>query len=490
MGVLGIGLGTAVVDPDGRRPPVFVQERESRSPYRLDLREVAEFVEKGLVKAGAPVTCWSFGQPQHDWPRFTLCRLASDRTNWPATISSSADNATCVTTRAWRNRRVPPPAIRRRLGRPSHPDPALVEFYGTEMQIVLVIFAISTVLGAWAGWRRSPLYSHKITAKLVGIFLLIVVAVMGMAAIVNGPVSLSPVAQGILAAAGIVVVATGATGLIIRTTDSHVAQLPSSVRVLTVERHKVQRWIWRTIAYLLICAAAALAFPAWNWLPLVLGSLVLLGCGPMLMGFYMRARRLDLGMSQVVAVSWAHWQYTPAQWEVWARNQLEWERSLNGPGVWKQDGWKLVKAILLMVALFALGSLMAGGSLREKIAITAGLTGFILVAVLSAGWFGRGIAGRHYRRLRAAPPEAYFGDEGVFCNGEFAPWILSGSYLIEATAPRDPPARVVLVFQTFNGSSSVKVARRVPIPEGREADVAVLQQKLRERCPKAAVRLA
>ena len=34
---------------------------------------------------------------------------------------------------------------------------------------------------------------------------------------------------------------------------------------------------------------------------------------------------------------------------------------------------------------------------------------------------------RQYRRMLSAPPEAYLGDEGLFCNGEYSQWIFSGS---------------------------------------------------------------
>jgi hypothetical protein len=130
------------------------------------------------------------------------------------------------------------------------------------MQLFLIIFAILTIVGGWAGWRRSPLYSHKITLQLLGIFVLLVGAILGLSmAITSGSIARSPVAQGILLGIVIIGIATGATGLIIHTTDSHVAQLPPTVRVLTAQRHKVQRWIWRTVTYLAISGATMLAFP-------------------------------------------------------------------------------------------------------------------------------------------------------------------------------------------------------------------------------------
>lgn len=356
------------------------------------------------------------------------------------------------------------------------------------MEIILVVFSILTIVGAWAGWRRSPLYSAKITLQVVGYFLLIVAAMVGASlGILNGPISHSPAAQAILGGITILAVGIGATGLIIRATDAHVAQLPPSVRLVTIHRQKIQRWIWRIVVYLLISGVAALALPSsWSWLPLTLGILVLVGCGPMLMALYMRARRLDRGMTAVTAAPWVHWQYTPAQWEAWAKRQLEWERSHMSTFYWKRDWRKLRVAFIV----FAVGAVFVPyRGVGEKTAVFAGCSALVALIASSVNWSNRAGCERHYQRLMRAPPESYFGDEGVFCNGEYSQWTFSGSYLLEATAPRDPSACVQLVFQNFNGTSSTKEIKRVPIPESGEANLAILQRKMREQCRTASVHL-
>ena len=355
------------------------------------------------------------------------------------------------------------------------------------MQIFLPIFAILTIIGAWTGWRRSPLYSVKITLQLVGAFLLIAAAVgAALMAILNGPISHSPAALGISLVVAIMALTTGASILIIRITDRHVAQLPPSVQLVTIHRRKVHRWIWRTVMFLLIDAGIAL-FPIsiWNAVPAALGVIGLILSVPLLSILYMMARRNDRGMSAVIAAPWTHWQYTPAQWESWAKNQLAWERSKEATLTWRR--WLIL--FLLCAVLFAFGAWFSGGSFRENVVIVAGLLAFVMLLITWASWFGRTNLGRRYHRLLAALPEAWFGDEGLFCNGEYSPWILSGKYLLEATAASDPPARLVLIFQSFNGSTSVSVAQRIPIPEGRMSDVALLQQKLQARCPKAFIHM-
>jgi hypothetical protein len=57
------------------------------------------------------------------------------------------------------------------------------------VQIVILIFAFCAFAGSWAARRRSPLYSHKTTIKLIGAFLLTAGAIAGgTVAILNGAI--------------------------------------------------------------------------------------------------------------------------------------------------------------------------------------------------------------------------------------------------------------------------------------------------------------
>ncbi len=358
------------------------------------------------------------------------------------------------------------------------------------MQFGLLIFAGLTIVGSWMGWRRSPLYSLKTTLKMVAAFVGIVAAVAGaMLAIFSGPFEHAPVMQVILALLSVMALTVGASVILIRITDAHVAQLPPQVRLVTLHRHRIAVWGGRFLVYLLVMAAASLVVPAeWLWLPSMLGGFPLLVCGPMLAILYMMARRNDRGMTAVIANPWAHWEYTPEQWQAWAANEMDWERSKETQMSWKGS----VGFVLFCAALFGLGALFAGDGMEEKLVIVGALTALVAGMMVVMLWLQRTNPARRYRRLLAAPCEAYFGDEGLYCNGRYSPWTLSGKYLTEADAisdPKSPPERLVFVFESFNGSSSVKITWRVPVPMDRRADVAVLHQKLRAQCRMAAVRL-
>ncbi len=355
------------------------------------------------------------------------------------------------------------------------------------MQFVILIFAILTIVGAFAGWRKSPLYSLKTTFELIGAFLLIVVVVFGVAlALVNGAISRSPLVQGILGFLAILVLSCGASIFIVQITDKHVAQLPASAKLVSFNRHKIYRWIWRLVVFLLINTAAALVLPSsWQTLPLGLAGFVLVFCGPMLSIAYMMARRNDRGMTSVIANPWAHWQYTPEKWAQWAKKQREWEGAQEKPWSWKG----VLGFNLFCMGLFVLGAFLTGASLQENVLIVSSLTGFIILLTLVAYWFKRTNFDRRYRRLLMAAPETWFGNEGLFCNGIYMPWILSGRYLLKATAANDPLPELSLTFQSFNGTSSTLIIQRIPIPDGHVSDLPMLQEKLRTNCPTASVHL-
>jgi hypothetical protein len=204
---------------------------------------------------------------------------------------------------------------------------------------------------------------------------------------------------------------------------------------------------------------------------------------------YMMARRNDRGMTAVIANPWAHWQYTPEKWAQWAESQRAWEEAQEGPWSWK--GASLF--VLLCVGLFALGTLLTGASLRENVIIVGGLSASLILLTLVAYWFKNTNFDRRYRRLLAAQPETWFGDEGLFCNGAYTPWILSGRYLLKATAainPVDAPPHLTLIFESFNGSSSTQITQPVLVPDGHITDLPMLQQKLKVHCPTASVHLS
>jgi hypothetical protein len=340
---------------------------------------------------------------------------------------------------------------------------------------------------ALIAWRRSPLYSNKTTMKLLGVVMLIAAAVVGLIVTLSlGTQHLSEVGQGIVAVVAILVVTTGSSILLIRVADSHVAQLPPSTSVMSVHRHRVLRWVWRFLIFELMCSAAGWTLPEpWRWLPIGVAGLLLILSGPTLAIFYTMARRNDRSLAAVMAAPWVHWRFSAEEWGAWAESQRIRELALR-----TNAGLKVsVSMVLVCGGLFAVGAAFAGDTLREKVSIVAGLTGLMALMVAAAFAFDRTAAGRHYRRVVSSPPEIYLGEEGVYYEGSFTPWVSSGKYLIEATSTRIAPACIALDFQSFIGGSSRLISLCLPMPSGSFPELATIQAQLGVRCPNASVHL-
>jgi hypothetical protein len=93
--------------------------------------------------------------------------------------------------------------------------------------------------------------------------------------------------------------------------------------------------------------------------------------------------------------------------------------------------------------------------------------------------------------LLKAAPEAYFGRDGLYCNGAYTTW-LADVYLTSASVDQNPPRSLIFLFEKFipspyGGSPTMTINQVVPIPTGGENGIARLQKELTARCTKARV---
>jgi hypothetical protein len=263
--------------------------------------------------------------------------------------------------------------------------------------------------------------------------------------------------------------------------------LPPGSGLCDVHRRKILPAIRSTGVLLIIASAAALLVPSgWSALPLTLGTIVLLIGASVFFPLYLKARRFDRATTALLTDPWIHWEYSQAQWQSWAAIQRLWERAGTRVFLFQRDWSKL---LLPMAILAGASWILDDGGPGEKVSVFLGCVAVFLLAAGLLTWVARNEPEWRYRRMLAARPEAYLGADGIFCSGEYLPWILSGNPLAEAAALRDPPGRLVLSFDAFQGDGTTRVARLIPIPEGCEPDLDSLQQHLRRRCPKATVKL-
>jgi hypothetical protein len=108
----------------------------------------------------------------------------------------------------------------------------------------------------------------------------------------------------------------------------------------------------------------------------------------------------------------------------------------------------------------------------------------------------RHAAQRLAAHLHSAPPDTYFGKEGVFCNGEFCAWRGADVRLLSAALEPGPPQCIELWFEkmlpaAYGNASLTKVRQEVLIAaDAAASDLATLEAALLARCPDAAIKLA
>jgi hypothetical protein len=135
-----------------------------------------------------------------------------------------------------------------------------------------------------------------------------------------------------------------------------------------------------------------------------------------------------------------------------------------------------------------------GGWLFKTLYLAVICIAILAIAVL-AGRGGASHAGKLHAKLMQAAPEAWFGRDGVFCDGVFTQWLSVSVYLVSAAIDQRQPHSLDLRFEKsvpnpYGPTQIVPIHQAVLIPANAEADLARLQQELTARCPKAQIALA
>jgi hypothetical protein len=252
-----------------------------------------------------------------------------------------------------------------------------------------------------------------------------------------------------------------------------------------LHRERLRPWIIGVVVVTCVLAAVAAVRPENASVLWPLTGFVGLIAGSLLLPSYLRARRLDHGLSALLADPWVHWRYPEDQWVAWKAAEA-------GRLDAASQAFDPVKATvpfgLFLVAMWVVIGLSAGTD-DEKLTTIA-----IATVPLTAGfgvvlWSVPGRLRAQRERVAAAPPEALVGAAGIFCEGEFSPLAEWEYHLTSAAISDNPQHRLLLQFRKRDGKSWTDVIRSIPIPEGAAADLARLQGQLREKCPKAAIRI-
>jgi hypothetical protein len=352
----------------------------------------------------------------------------------------------------------------------------------------MVPFCLLLVISGWVAWRNNPLFSARSTLRFLLGFSLTLTAVIGAIYQAAKFTTGHSQAAGFTMMGITVFVSTVAfIWVIILLSTPKTVPLPPNTKMLDLNRRRVSRFAARA---------------GWVLLALTILIIVLHGTARILLGTlggffaflglilwftaYITARHADRCLSIIEANPWLHWTYTPDQWQQWVSTETA-RTPTAETFIWRRDWHKLAWPMLAIAAgvlIFSPGSLWFRGSYVAGIFLL-----FVLIIFLGQR-SDKSAPHRVLAKLSKAPPEAYFGDEGVFADGDFTPWLTVGVFLLSASVDNNAPRSIVLRFSKSVGNTIVQSDLALPLPTDHpDADLATLQQHLSARCPTATINL-
>jgi hypothetical protein len=361
-----------------------------------------------------------------------------------------------------------------------------------------IVFALMAIAGSWVAWRHNPLYSTRSTLRmLVALVLLIAAALFVIVAAIKLTSGRSEGMQlGVMF--GVVVVLTLAMifsiqAVTVPKTARLTSTLPPSAKVLTVFRQSFYKWAKGFLVFVAACGVLCLVLPgAAKFVVLALAGVTLLIGLVLLPVLYVMDRRFDRSLTALELDPWVHWQYSPTQWQQWTGIQVERLKALPTALIWKQH-WVLFVAVSAAIIVSTLT--FAPGSLIERSLIAV----FSCVAVAAllelAAWEARRAPEKLRAKLGNLEPEAYFGHDGLYCNGIFVTWMDMSVYLTSASIDTRQPRSLLfcfdkIVFNPYGPTQTIRINQSVLVPADADRDIARLQKELTQRCPAAQIALA
>jgi hypothetical protein len=359
-----------------------------------------------------------------------------------------------------------------------------------------LIFSVCLIFSAWGAWHRNPTYSGRNTLRTAFIVLLAIAGCVGLIGVgVHLSMNQPPVAMWAILSVTIVAATLTLIFIIVIAAvpkESRPAALPHSVKMVNVYRRKVFTWLKVFVLILLAFALGSLIPGPPRYIALTFGAMTLFLGVILLPVLYYTNRTVDQSISGIELNPWVHWQYSQDQWIQWSNTQADRMAAVPPTFVLTRDWHKFLfpfSIIILGVAFF-----VPGGWLWKTIYVASVCIAILFIAVMS-GRGGASGSDKFRAKLLRASPEAYFGRDGIFCDGVFCPWINPDTFLVSAAVDENPPRSLMFNFERvvpnpYGPVNIVHIHQAVLIPAGHESDLALLQQQLTTRCPKATIALA
>jgi hypothetical protein len=356
----------------------------------------------------------------------------------------------------------------------------------------LAIVALLGLIGSWAAWKRSPIFSTGKTLRMVGGMGLGIGAFIALdVLVVNLTMHSSPWVMGTVMGLFILGSVIGMFLIARVFTKPKEKPLPAGVPLVDLHRRKVYVWAKRAGIVTGMLALLGVALPdGFNMVAFTFAGFTAFIAAFMLPIAYIAARDQDRSLTGVEVEPWVRWSYTEAQWNEITQVEMVQAGIQAAPTFrWKQQ-WKTVVFLAIFMVVFAK---IEGYTWGWDFALLGGVSALISGIFWLSKRSARYAPNRKQKAMANVSREAYFADGGLFWEGEFAPWISMNIYLTNAWVDETAPRSLVLNFEKVlpgqGGPSIVQVERRILIPEGAERDVRMLQERLAEKCPKAAVQI-
>jgi hypothetical protein len=353
--------------------------------------------------------------------------------------------------------------------------------------LYLVPIFLLIIAGSWHAWRHNPSYSTRTTLKYLGAAAVMVAAVLGASVVIFSHTQQSSPGLGVVLM--MIMVFFGVAGFtmtVIRINTGAATHLPPSVPIGDTHRRRVRRWAERAgLALLFLLASAAMAPAGREQGLLVMGGFALFLGAIILFPLYYQARLFDRNLAALESNPWIHWQYTHEQWGEWIEAQVARLQTVSPVIDWKR-GWRI---FLMVIAISGGVAGLYGNGWQGILGFMCLIATLLLFGIWLASWFARRAPDVIRRRLAAATPEAYFGPDGLYCEGNYMPWILSGNYLTGVQVDERAPRSLTFRFNKVAGYRTLQVEWSTPIPIDAGRDIALLYQRLSEQCPKASIQM-
>jgi hypothetical protein len=355
----------------------------------------------------------------------------------------------------------------------------------------LAIFALLSVLGGWLAWKRNPLYSARRTFHAVVLMGGAIGVFVGATIIVVRWCMHQPTAVDVPVL--IVFIYVGSVFLIyvgMRIANPHLDALPPGTKLVTVNRRKILPWL-KIVGWVLAAmgVSALLAPPAGREVIGIFAGILAGFAIFMITVAYIAGQYRDRALTTILVNPLVHWTYTPEQWRAFTEQEVARMSTPTKP----LNHRKIWAGIFLLVASLGIPSMIVLPRGMTRLWGFLGLLALSALIILSVAWAQSRLAAKYRRKLLASSPEVFFGNAGLFAEGDLTEWLSAEIYLLSADIEKTNPPCLSLFFERVNaGSPGPQISHErkfIMIPPGGDADLAKLQRELSAICPKARISL-